>query len=62
MQYSMVKNNEVRKAILRRWVLRRDLKVGKSEQSRMGFSRKFQRVGATMQKALSPQVYILIDT
>lgn len=48
------------KADLKRQVLRRYLKVGKSEQSRMGLGRKFQRVGAAMEETLSPLVRCLV--
>ena len=34
--------------------------MGRSEQSRMGLGREFQRVGAAMEKALSPQVRSLV--
>uniref|UniRef100_A0A3B4AYT8 Polycomb group protein RNA binding region domain-containing protein n=1 Tax=Periophthalmus magnuspinnatus TaxID=409849 RepID=A0A3B4AYT8_9GOBI len=41
-------------------VLSSFLKVGRSEQSRRGLGSEFQRVGAAMEKALSPQVRSLV--
>lgn len=37
---------------IKRWVLNRHLKVGKSEQSWMCFGKEFQRVGAGTEKVL----------
>ena len=48
------------KADLKRWVFSNDLKVDGLEQPRMCLGRAFQRKGAAMEKALSPQVWCLV--
>ena len=48
------------KADLKRCVLTNDLKVDRLVQSLMGLGSEFQREGAAMEKALSPQVRCLV--
>ena len=47
------------KAVLKRWVLVRVLNWDRLVQSRMCCGSEFQREGAAMEKALSPQVVAL---
>ena len=48
------------KAIVKRCVFSCDLKMRGSVQSLIGLGSEFQRVGATVEKALSPQVRCLV--
>ena len=47
-------------AVLKRWVFSANLNVGSEGASLICFGSAFQRVGAATEKALSPQVFLLI--